>query len=177
MRINYFWLVTKATPESTLGDICFCVDIRGLYLQFLGGGFPRMTLSPSMITGRRRRSGQGVNSILPAVKRNKESPVFYTGGKGENVKNIYVSELGPWTIYLEECVQETGTRVSWTLFFASGPSKAHGETESLESAIVSALDVIAGKTPRLLGVVTPSIKLIVTHTQNPPVSEGWQAEG
>jgi hypothetical protein len=79
------------------------------------------------------------------------------------MKNIYVSEIGPWTIYLEECVQETGTHVSWTLFFRSCPATAHGETDSIESAIAAALDVIAGKTPRLLGRVTPSIRFIVTR--------------
>jgi hypothetical protein len=40
MKMNSFWIVTRATPESTLGDICFCVDLKGLYLQFLGGLSP-----------------------------------------------------------------------------------------------------------------------------------------
>jgi hypothetical protein len=40
MKLTSFWLVVKPSPESTLGDICFCVDIRGLYLQFLGGLSP-----------------------------------------------------------------------------------------------------------------------------------------
>ncbi len=32
-----FWVVTDATPDSTLGDVCFETSLRGLELQFRGG--------------------------------------------------------------------------------------------------------------------------------------------
>lgn len=40
MRIgpdDKFWLVTDATTDSVLEDICFLTSIRGLELQFRGG--------------------------------------------------------------------------------------------------------------------------------------------
>jgi hypothetical protein len=40
MRIgpdDKFWVVTDATPDSVLEDICFETSIRGLELQFRGG--------------------------------------------------------------------------------------------------------------------------------------------
>ncbi len=32
-----FWVVTDATPDSTLPDVCFETSLRGLELQFRGG--------------------------------------------------------------------------------------------------------------------------------------------
>lgn len=40
-----FWVVTIPTKESTLQDICFECDLKGLALQFKGG------LSPDDIIG------------------------------------------------------------------------------------------------------------------------------
>ena len=37
MKINKFWIATKPTPDSELGDICFETDIKGLEFQFKGG--------------------------------------------------------------------------------------------------------------------------------------------
>lgn len=37
MKIEKFWIVTKPTKVSTLGDILFKSDVHGLQLQFLGG--------------------------------------------------------------------------------------------------------------------------------------------
>ena len=34
---DLFWLVTDAAPDSTLGDICFEMSLRGLERQFRGG--------------------------------------------------------------------------------------------------------------------------------------------
>ena len=34
-----FWVVTIPTQDSTLGDILFECDLKGLRLQFLGGLF------------------------------------------------------------------------------------------------------------------------------------------
>ena len=37
MKITRFWIVTQATKNSTLADICFQVDIEDLEKQFKGG--------------------------------------------------------------------------------------------------------------------------------------------
>lgn len=37
MEIKEFWVVTYPTPLSTVGDICFKTDAKGLALQFRGG--------------------------------------------------------------------------------------------------------------------------------------------
>jgi len=37
MKIEKFWVVTHATPESEFLDVCFQADIRQLGLQFRGG--------------------------------------------------------------------------------------------------------------------------------------------
>jgi len=36
-KIREMHIVTKPTPVSTIGDICIHTDIKGLYLQFMGG--------------------------------------------------------------------------------------------------------------------------------------------
>jgi hypothetical protein len=40
VKLTSFWLVVKPSPESTLEDIFFQVDLKGLYLQFMGGLSP-----------------------------------------------------------------------------------------------------------------------------------------
>jgi len=38
MKISSLWVVTKATPRSTMQDICFRVELPlDLYNQFMGG--------------------------------------------------------------------------------------------------------------------------------------------
>ena len=37
MKINDFWVVTHATPDSTLGDILFKADWKRMRLQYAGG--------------------------------------------------------------------------------------------------------------------------------------------
>jgi hypothetical protein len=45
MKIAGLWIVTKPTPVSTLGDLVFYADLKGLGRQFLGG------LTPEEIVG------------------------------------------------------------------------------------------------------------------------------
>ena len=43
-----FWVVTDATPESKMADVCFQTSLRGLELQFRGG--LTMATKPTLFT-------------------------------------------------------------------------------------------------------------------------------
>jgi len=52
-----FWVVTDATPDSTLADVCFETSLRGLELQFRGG--LSIDRHPTIFTERAEAESEG----------------------------------------------------------------------------------------------------------------------
>lgn len=59
-----FWMVTDATPESTVGDVLFETTLRGFEIQLKGG--LSMERNPTLFTHYAEAEAEAVNRLLAA---------------------------------------------------------------------------------------------------------------